>query len=139
MGAHLDYYHDHDIEEQLQTGRRDLARALHEAIQTAVGQVLGEHPKWDDLEERFNAAVDEFRKTVQPVQEDLTGFMEELLAELEKVDYGQIDPEDYFPRQVKRAKETGDVLFDSRRSYGDQLLAYKLQLAGGNSYGGDDV
>ncbi len=132
VGAHLDHYHDHDIEEQLRTGRRDLAKALDEAVQTAVSQVLEDHPEWDDLEERFNVAVDEFRETVQPVQDDLTGFMEELIPLLEKIDDSQIDPEEFFPEEVKEAEEDEHVLFDSRREYGDQLLAYKIQRAGGN-------
>jgi hypothetical protein len=134
---YLDRYYDHDIDAELRRGLRELEAELSQAVQTAVSQVLEDRPEWEDLKERFYAAVDEFKTAVQPIQDDLNGFMEDLLSLLEKIDDGKIDPKAYFPEDVKQAEEDEDVLFDSRRDYGAQLLAYKLQRAGGNGHGGD--
>ncbi len=130
--VNCDRYYDHEIEDHLREGRRNLRDTLDETVAETIRATLDDHPEWDDLEERFNQAVDEFRETIDPIQQDLSEFMEVLTDRLSEITYDVIDPEEFFPEEVKQAEEDDSVLFDSNRSYGEQLLAYKMQRMGGN-------
>jgi hypothetical protein len=132
----LDQYYDHDVAALLLQGKHELFSELNRKVESEAAEILEDHPEWADLEDRFIEAVDQFRMEVQPIQYDLARFMELLLAKLDDVTYGLIDPKDYFPQEVKEVEEGNDWLYDSRRSYAKQLTMYKMQRAG-NSHGGE--
>lgn len=132
VDEYLDRYYDHEIEDRLQEGKRLLRDRLDEVTEETVRSVLEDNPEWADLEDRFDAAVTEFMNAIGPIQHDLSTFTEVLTDRLNGFSYEDIDPEEYFPQEVKQAEEDDRVLFDSKRDYGQQLAAYKIHRMGGD-------
>jgi hypothetical protein len=130
---YLDTYYDHDIDDQLRQGKHKLFSELNRKVEEEVEEILEDHPEWADLEDHFIEAVDQFKTEISPIQDDLSRFMDLLLARLEDVTYDVIDPRDYFPREAKWVEEGNDWLYDSQRGYTKQLMAYKMRRAGGGN------
>jgi hypothetical protein len=106
----------------------------------ALGQIVGDALEWyydreavslvrqreADLQQAVRRAVSEITSKYEPQIKALDAMREELRAlEIDASEYRCEVGQPY-------ADEDGDWLFDSRRSYRDQLAYYKAHQAAGN-------
>jgi hypothetical protein len=129
----------YDLPQWFEDGRTELdaLTALHPG---ALGQIVGDALEWyydreaaslvrqreADLQQAVRRAVSEITSKYEPQIKALDAMREELRAlEIDASEYRCEVGQPY-------ADEDGDWLFDSRRSYRDQLAYYKAHQAAGN-------
>jgi hypothetical protein len=121
---HVETYHDDTLDRRA----RDQYWALRDALRQARAEALDPfQEELDELEGIFQTAVDDFMSTLGPITDRLPNLHAEIRQALEAID---VDLDDYPLPEPKEADETDDVLFDSARTYADQLVHYKAYRNG---------
>ncbi len=81
----------------------------------------------DELEGTFQAAVGDFMSALGPITDRLPDLYAEIRQALNII---SVDLDDYPFPDPKEADEPNGVLFDSARTYADQLIHYKAYRNG---------
>lgn len=126
---HILCYYDTELNDRVQQARAELAYALHnrreEILDEYEGQLYPLRQQYREIEERFN-------RDAQPVAEKIECLYNHIKTDLTE---RAINLDDYPVPKAAEGDEVGEGLFNSQRTYLDQLHAYKVFQGRSNGNG----
>jgi len=118
--AILNYY-DEDLATEIQQQQEKLEAALKKAKARALSDV---QPNIEIIKRDFGNAVADFEASIAGLRERMADLQQAIVERLEQA-RARVALDDYPLLEGSQAREDNDVLYDSSRSYLDQLDCYK--------------
>ena len=117
----LGHYYDEDLDRRTRQERRQLLKDLATTQDDAITHLVDDY---NDLASQYQDALADFQEATGPITERLDPLRQAITAALQEA-AGRFDLDDYPIPKGRRASDDPDCLYDSSRSYFDQLARYK--------------